>query len=72
MTIRFKIAFFKAIINGFRALISNDSKGVILFGIFCLIYFFHGWLGAFYNVIIYGFILSIFFRIKLRKKNETK
>ena len=49
-----------------------DSKGVILFGIFCLIYFFHGWLGAFYNVIIYGFILSIFFRIKLRKKNETK
>ena len=44
-------------------------QGVLLLACFSYIYFFHGWLGAFYNLILYAFLLSIFVRIMVIRKS---
>lgn len=42
-------------------------KGVLLFGVFTLVYFFHGWLNAYYNFLIYGVAYSFVLLARIRK-----
>ncbi|MGL6355913.1 oligosaccharide repeat unit polymerase [Aeromonas veronii] len=44
-----------------------DIRGILLLGCFVYIYLFHGWLGAFYNFVMYGLFLYIFVRFKYSK-----
>ncbi|MBL0446257.1 oligosaccharide repeat unit polymerase [Aeromonas veronii] len=42
-------------------------QGSLLLGCFVYMYFFHGWLGAFYNFVLYGLFFCLFFRVKAFK-----
>jgi hypothetical protein len=47
---------------------SYGGAGVLLISCFCLLYLFHGWLGAFFNVVVYALGMYLIFRVKLRFK----
>lgn len=42
-------------------------KGVMVFGAFSLIYYFHGWNNAFFNLIIYAFLCQFLIRLQFKK-----
>ncbi|OWK39238.1 hypothetical protein PSOLE_40700 [Pseudomonas oleovorans subsp. oleovorans] len=42
-------------------------QGSLLLGCFVYIYLFHGWLGAFYNLVLYGLFFYLFVRVKVFK-----
>ena len=42
-------------------------RGVMVFGAFSFIYFFHGWNNAFFNLIIYAFFCQLLMRVKFKK-----
>lgn len=44
-------------------------QGSLLLGCFVYIYLFHGWLGAFYNLVLYGLLFYFFVRFKLFKRS---
>lgn len=46
-------------------------KGIMLLACFSYVYLFHGWLGAFYNLILYAVFLSLLIRFKFTKKKAT-
>lgn len=56
-------AFFLWILFHFFAKVYGN-KGILLISVFSLMYFYHGWLNAFFNMIIYGFFLYFLFRLK--------
>lgn len=45
------------------------SRGVIVFGAFSFIYFFHGWNNAFFNLIIYAFFCQLLMRVKFKNSS---
>ena len=47
----------------------SGSKGVMIFGAFGYIYFFHGWNSAFFNLIIYAFVYQTLIRVQLKKSS---
>lgn len=47
------------------------AKGVMVFGVFCFVYFFHGWNGAFVNTIIYAVVFSFLLRMRLRASSAV-
>ncbi len=63
----FVFSFFLLIISYLIYKRMYGTKGVLLLGVFSLLYFFHGWFNAFYNVIIYGFIFFLIFKIKIKR-----
>lgn len=42
-------------------------RGSLLLGCFAYIYLFHGWLGAFYNFVLYGLFVCLFVRVRVFK-----
>lgn len=62
------ILFSALLLNfGYRIFIKKFGlKGVMLFGAFSFIYFFHGWNNAFFNLIIYALFYQLLTRLKFK------
>ncbi|MDF9617275.1 oligosaccharide repeat unit polymerase [Pseudomonas entomophila] len=50
----------------------GGSRYVLLIGCFSLVYLYHGWVGAFFNLCLYGVFLMVFARLRLLPRYRVR